>query len=95
MDFGESPHETLVREFGEETGLTPVVGALLDVHSRVYAANIRRPPLQVIQFVYEVRASGAPEVVEIGGSTAEAAWVRLADLDRHPLVDLATWALRR
>jgi hypothetical protein len=49
----------------------------------------------VIQFVYEVRASGAPEVVEIGGSTAEAAWVRLADLDRHPLVDLATWALRR
>lgn len=94
MEFGETPEQTLCREFVEETGLTPRIGALVDVFTSLYPPNERRPALQVVQFVYEVHAEGRPTVLEIDGSTASVAWVprhRLGDL---PLVELATWALR-
>lgn len=93
VEFGESPVETLVREFDEETGLEPQIGPFLDVYSRVYQPNARRGALHVLQFVYEVTASGQPEVKELDGSTSEAAWVDLGDVHRLELVDLATWAL--
>lgn len=93
VEFGESPTDTLVREFDEETGLVPHIGLFLDVYSRVYPPNARRGALHVLQFVYEVTASGSPEVREQGGSTSEVAWVDLNDVRRLELVDLAAWAL--
>lgn len=92
MEFGEHPHETLTREFAEETGLVPEIGRLLDVRSRLLSANDRRPALHVLQIVYEVVATGDPQVQEVDGSTAEAAWVSLDRVDTYPLVDLARWA---
>lgn len=92
MEFGEHPHDTLTREFAEETGLVPDIGPLLDVRSRLLAPNDRRPALHVLQIVYEVVATGSPQVQEVGGSTAEAAWVALATVSTYPLVDLARWA---
>lgn len=92
MEFGEHPHETLVREFGEETGLTPDIGPLLDVRSYLHPANARRPALHVLQIVYEVTATGHPQVQEVDGSTEEAAWVPLDRVRTFPLVDLARWA---
>lgn len=93
MDFGETPHETLTREFHEETGLVPRIGGLVAVHSYVSPATPRRGPLHVLQFVYDVAASGSPTVVEVDGSTAEAAWVRIGDATELPLVELAAWAV--
>jgi 8-oxo-dGTP diphosphatase len=93
MDFGETAHETLIREFHEETGLVADIGALLTVRSQVYPATDRRGPLQAVQFVYQVTASGAPTVIETDGSTAEAAWVPLGEAVWLPLVDLARWAV--
>jgi ADP-ribose pyrophosphatase YjhB (NUDIX family) len=94
MEFGEAPHETLAREFHEETGLHPKVGRLLTARSQVFPPNERRGPFHSIQFVYEVVASGQPSVIEVGGSTADAAWVPLDQVSRLPLVELARWAVR-
>lgn len=93
MDFGEHPHETLTREFFEETGLTPEIGPVIDVRSKLLAANVRRPALHVVQIVYEVYASGVPQVQEVDGSTSEASWVPLTVASSYPLVDLAAWAV--
>ncbi len=93
MDFGETPQETLLREFHEETGLVAEIGPLLTVRTQVYPPTAHRGPLHAVQVVYSVRASGAPVVVESDGSTAEAAWVPLVEASRLPLVDLARWAL--
>jgi hypothetical protein len=46
----------------------------------------------VIQAVYLVAADGTP-VHEVGGSTVEARWFSLAELDSLPVVDLATVAI--
>jgi ADP-ribose pyrophosphatase YjhB (NUDIX family) len=85
MEFGESPHETLTREFYEETGLLPEIGSVLDVMS-----YLPRPGLHVIQMMFEVQAQGEPRVIEVDGSTADAAWVpteSVASMPTVPLVD--------
>jgi 8-oxo-dGTP diphosphatase len=94
-EHGESHRETLVREFDEETSLQPEVGGLIGVRTHVHPPNERRGRLHVVQYVYEARAEGDPTVREVGGSTAEAAWVPLGDAFGLPLVDLARWAVRR
>lgn len=92
---GESHFETLRREFDEETGLEPRIGSLLEVLSWDRPATETRGPLHVVQYVYAVHTAGEPIVREVGGSTAEAAWVRVDEMRRLPLVDLAEWALAR
>jgi 8-oxo-dGTP diphosphatase len=88
MEFGETPRETLIREFYEETGLTPEIGGVLDVLSYV-----PRPDLHVIQMMFEVEAQGEPRVIEVDGSTVDARWVpttELAALETVLLVDHVT-----
>lgn len=92
---GESHLETLRREFDEETSLEPHVGDLIGVRTFVHPPNVRRGRLHVVQYVYNAWASGEPSVREVGGSTAEVAWVSLGDASGLPLVDLAQWAVQR
>jgi 8-oxo-dGTP diphosphatase len=92
-EHGESHRETLLREFDEETSLEPEVGQLIGVRTYAHPPNARRGLLHVVQYVYEARATGEPSVREVGGSTAEVAWVELSDVSRLPLVDLARWAV--
>jgi 8-oxo-dGTP diphosphatase len=97
MDFGEHPDQTVLRELYEETGLAGTIRRLLDVQSHVYPAWREHGPLQMVQFIYDVEASGIPRVIEQGGSTVEAAWIPLEDvgrLGRVPLVDQALDLLR-
>jgi 8-oxo-dGTP diphosphatase len=94
MEAGESRRETLIREFREETGLAAVVGDLFDARTQIYPANSRRGALHATQYVYEVTATGHPVVTEVGGSTAEAAWIPLRRIERLPLVDLVRWVAR-
>ncbi|HKY47583.1 MAG TPA: NUDIX domain-containing protein [Acidimicrobiia bacterium] len=95
LDWGEHPLEGLRREFIEETGLEPRVLSLLGIHSYSLTPEQRRnpgPAIQVIQAVYLVAAAG-DLVHEVGGSTVEAKWFSLAELDSVPVVDLVKVAL--
>lgn len=94
-DPGESHRETLLREFDEETSLAPEVGDLIGVRTHLHPPNPKRGRLHVVQYIYEARTSGDPSVREVGGSTAEVAWVRLRDALGLPLVDIAQWAVAR
>lgn len=95
LEWGEHPLEGLRREFIEETGLEPRTLSLLGIHSYSLTPEQRRnpgPALQVIQAVYLVAAEGNP-VHEVGGSTVEAKWFPLAELNSVPILDLVKVAL--
>lgn len=80
LDHGEDPRDAVVREVQEETGLEAAVGDT----ARVYSAHLpsvwregRRVDAHALRIVYDGWVSPdapAPRVVEVGGSTAEAAW---------------------
>lgn len=88
MKHGELPEETLRREFYEETSLQARDLDLFHVHS--FSEN-ERGPFMGVQIVYRVAAAGEARVIEVGGSTADVAWVSLADLpslERVPGLDV-------
>lgn len=93
VDFGEEPADALHRELYEETGLRGTITGIIGVDSVLLPADRRpgTPALHWIRLIYAVAASGTPTVVEVGGSTDEAAWHRLDDLPGH--VDLVAAAL--
>lgn len=86
VDHGEDPRDALIREIHEETGLSAAIGE----RARVYSAHMPRTPrdgqlvdAHAIRIVYDGWvASDAPEprVVEVDGSTVDAAWLPLADV---------------
>ena len=86
LDHGEDPRDAVVREIHEETGLDAEVSET----ARVYSAHMpqawrggRRVDAHAVRIVYDGWVPpGAPEprVVEVGGSTIEAAWQPLADV---------------
>lgn len=88
MKHGELPEETLAREFREETSLEAKDLELFHVHA--FSEN-ERGPFMGVQIVYRVSAEGEPKVLEVGGSTADVAWVPLKELgrlDRVPGLDV-------
>jgi ADP-ribose pyrophosphatase YjhB (NUDIX family) len=102
IDHGESPHEAVAREVREETGLEVEVGELLgvhDVHFSGTAPNGRFEDFHGIHLVFaaSVPPDAEPRVVEEGGTTDEAAWVPVADIDagRVEVLDLVRFALGR
>jgi ADP-ribose pyrophosphatase YjhB (NUDIX family) len=86
IDHGEHPRDALVREIKEETGLDALVGET----ARVYSAHLptmwregSRWDYQALRLVFEGWApvdSPEPRVLEVGGSTVEAAWKRVRDV---------------
>src|SRR3954467_3346409 len=86
LDHGEDPRHAVVREVHEETGLDAVVGET----ARVYSAHLpgawregRRVDAHALRIVYDgwgPPAAPEPRVVEVDGSTVEAAW--------HPVEDV-------
>jgi 8-oxo-dGTP diphosphatase len=84
LDHGEDPRDAVVREVHEETGLDAQVSDT----ARVYSAHMpqawrsgRRVDAHAVRIVYEgwvAPGSPEPRVVEVDGSTAEAAWQPLA-----------------
>lgn len=85
VDHGEHPRDAVLREVHEETGLAVEVGRLLDVDSVHF---VGRAPNGVLEDYHSVRlvfggtvtGREEPRVVEVGGSTAAAAWVDLRDV---------------
>jgi 8-oxo-dGTP diphosphatase len=86
LDHGEDPRDAVVREVREETGLDAVVGET----ARVYSAHLpgvwregRRVDAHALRIVYDGWVpldSPEPEVLEIDGSTVEAAWQPVEDV---------------
>ena len=101
LDHGESPRDAVVREVHEETGLRAEVGET----ARVYSAHLpgvwrdgRRVDAHALRIVYDgwVPADAPdPHVVEVDGSTIDAAWQPVARvLDGSiPVVPLVVEAL--
>lgn len=86
VEHGEHPRDAVVREVHEETGLDVEVGQQARVFS-LHEPRAWRPGRRVdshaVRLVFDgTVAADAPEpqTVEVDGSTAEAAWVSLADV---------------
>ncbi|GAA3814233.1 NUDIX domain-containing protein [Nocardioides panacisoli] len=101
VDHGEDPRDAVVREVHEETGLTAEVGDtahVFSLHLPDTWRRGRRVDAHSVRIVYQgwVPPDAAePRVVEVDGSTAEAAWQPLsAVLDGTlPTVSLVAQAL--
>ncbi|MFC4783005.1 NUDIX domain-containing protein [Nocardioides sp. MAHUQ-72] len=86
LDHGEDPRHAVVREIHEETGLDAEVGET----ARVYSSHLptawregRRIDAHALRIVYDGWVpvdAPEPRVVEVGGSTAEAAWIPVRDV---------------
>lgn len=86
LDHGEDPRAALIRKIQEETGLDATVGETAHVYSSHLPRASRNGKLvdaHAIRIVYDGWVSPdapAPRVVEVDGSTVEAAWKPLADV---------------
>ncbi len=101
VDHGEDPRDAVIREVHEETGLTAQVGDT----ARVFSLHLsdtwrrgRRVDAHSVRIVYRgwvPQDAPEPRVLEVDGSTAEAAWKPIADvLDGSlPTVSLVADAL--
>ena len=100
VDHGESPADSLAREFAEETGLVAEVGALLGVHDTHFtgtAPSGRNEDFHGIHLLYAVSVSDdEPRVVEVDGTTDAAEWVPVADIESGdvPVFGVVREALR-
>jgi ADP-ribose pyrophosphatase YjhB (NUDIX family) len=84
LDHGENPRDALLREIVEETGLSASVGD----RAHVYSAHLPRASrdgvmtdFHALRIVYDAWVPSdapPPRVIEVGGSTVEAAWHPLA-----------------
>jgi ADP-ribose pyrophosphatase YjhB (NUDIX family) len=84
LDHGEDPRDAVVREIREETGLEATVGE----HARVYSAHLpnsrrdgRHSDYHAVRIVYDAWVppdAPPPRVLEVAGSTVDAAWHDLA-----------------
>lgn len=93
IEWGESPEETMVREFREETGLEVAVGELLDVSS---AINVfADETLHTIRVIYRANVSGGALRPEANGTTDVAEWVPIARAETLNLADFVHRALAR
>lgn len=86
LDHGEDPRDAVVREVHEETGLSVTIGPT----ARTFSLHLpdtwrrgRRVDAHSLRIVYDGWVpldSPEPHVVEVDGSTIEAAWRPLADV---------------
>ena len=102
IEFGEPPADAVVREVYEETGLRCVLGDPLWIGSAHRVVDRETSPTEMhsVRIVYVASvAADAPEprVVEVDGSTIDARWVDLADVESGvvPTVPMVLEALAR
>ncbi len=86
IDFGEHPDDAVVREVHEETGLECHLGKPLWIGSahRVVDRESEPTDMHSVRIVYDAWvAADAPEprVVEVDGSTVDARWLRVEDVE--------------
>jgi ADP-ribose pyrophosphatase YjhB (NUDIX family) len=98
LDPGEDPEHAARREIREETGYRATVGDLLGIHSRVIPAAQRiadsDEALHTLRIVYRARITGGTLRDELDGSTDEARWFRLDEVQKLQRVKLVEIGLR-
>jgi 8-oxo-dGTP diphosphatase len=84
VQHGESPSDSLRREIAEESGLTVVPGALLDVLS-----DVRTIPdgtsLHTVRLIFEVESWHGSLRPEVDGTTDAVEWFSLDEARQLPL----------
>jgi 8-oxo-dGTP diphosphatase len=85
LEHGEDPYEAVVREVAEETGYHFAVDHLLGIDN--YHRRYDRPEGRVIdqhsiRLLYAGRVVGGELRNEVDGSSDEAAWVPLSEVDK-------------
>lgn len=100
IEHGEDPRTAVVREVIEETGLEAAVSETAHVYSQHHPRGYydRDVDAQSIRIVFEGWVpvdAPEPRVVEVDGSTVEAAWVPLLDVlnGRTPVTAMVRQAL--
>jgi 8-oxo-dGTP diphosphatase len=100
LRHGESPRPALEREVQEECGVACAVGELLAVHDEAFSGTAPSGRLEdyhavLLVFAATVDPEAVPRVVEVGGTTAAAAWVPVADVraGKLPVLDAVLHAL--
>jgi 8-oxo-dGTP diphosphatase len=101
IEHGEQPRDAVARELAEETGLEAEVGEIVTVENvslRGTAPSGRDEELHSVGIVYDVTVppDAEPKVVETDGTTDEAAWVPIADVESGatPTYQIVRSALR-
>ncbi|MFZ0325520.1 MAG: NUDIX hydrolase [Actinomycetes bacterium] len=97
IDHGEHPREAVLRELYEETGLRGRPTALLGVDSfqRSTSVDDGVESYHAVRVLYrvQVESTGPLEIIDVGGSTDDVAWVALDKVSEVPLTPVARWAL--
>ncbi len=100
LEHGEDPRDAVVREVHEETGLDVRIGETAHVysfHQRNTWRQGRRADAHALRIVYDGWVpldSPEPHVVEVDGSTMEAAWQPVAGRARRVRAGGAAWSPR-
>ncbi len=98
LEAGEDPKDAVVREVLEETGLNARVGKLLGVDSRVMVREEvpegTDPEMHTIRIVYRATVQDGPLQNEVDGSSDEARWVSLKDVNSLKTLSLVQTGLR-
>lgn len=98
-DFGEQPGDALLRELVEETGCEGRVLSLLGVASHHEPEQVGPEGFPIdwhgVRAFYDVVVDETrhSSVIEIGGSTAEARWIPLAEVGSLELTEVTAEAL--
>lgn len=92
VEFGEHPHDTVVRELAEETGYLIEVDGLLGVDSIEWDMPSGDGRLHSLRLYYAAHIVGGELRNEVGGSSDLAAWFpldQITGLDRSSSVESA------
>ena len=92
IENGEHPATAAVREILEETGYVAELDRLLGIDTHIIPGRNRpgpmNRPLQALRIVYRAHVVSGDLTDEIGGSTDEARWIPLDQLDGLHTVEL-------
>jgi 8-oxo-dGTP diphosphatase len=93
LEFGEAPHEAVIRELAEESGYEGEIDSLVGVTSRVFDRTEEGGRRHAIRIIYRVRITGGEPRDEVDGSTDTCAWFPPSDARKLRLSELARRAL--
>lgn len=94
IDFGESPEDTLVREFLEETGLEVANPELIGVHSDMRRRD-NGDKIHTVRILFTAQVSGGELQHEVHGTTDHAAWFKLSELSSMNIAEYAQIAIEK
>jgi ADP-ribose pyrophosphatase YjhB (NUDIX family) len=95
VEWGEDPKAAVLRELGEETGLTGEITEILGVYSGIVDRTTSSSPamLHYVGLLFLVQAQNADLQFEANGTTDKCLWTPIDQADSLGLVPLASYAL--